>query len=169
MKTIYWIFTIISSVVVVVMLVGVFLLSPLVNEIEEIEIERDKISLSLEDHKTQLARVKKEENDARENFDRCIKINETYEAELDTIRPKLALADSLIAANLALQAQLATAQASAKRPATAEKAATPTTEKPSKGKPVTDDVNKTFTYLASDSTAVVGLAPTGYALIKKPR
>jgi hypothetical protein len=96
------------------------------------------------------------------------------QAELAAANQKQAIADSLekviatqdsllVAANAALAATPAPANA---KPAANAVAAG--SLKPSKGKPITNDTDKTFTVLNSDSALIVN-APTGYKVIRKPR
>lgn len=167
MKTKFWIIIIIVGSVVTAILMTIFILKPLAEEIEDGKAIERGLTQDVKNLKSALGEVEAEKIQAEKNFSRCTEINQAYEAELDTIRPKLAIADSLITVNAELKAQLAFAQAAGKKPA--GKTATTGTVKASKGKPVIDDASKTFTYLASDSTLVSTLAPSGYALIKKPR
>ena len=100
--------------------------------------------------------------------------NNVLSAQIETLEPMIAKADSLATANAELQAQVATLAVSKGKGGTAGKKTTATTPattvaKVAKGKPVIDDGAKTFTYLASDSALVSTLAPSGYTLVKKPR
>ncbi|MFA6354810.1 MAG: hypothetical protein WCW65_00040 [Candidatus Paceibacterota bacterium] len=90
--------------------------------------------------------------------------------ELDTIRPLALATDSIKAVAADLQKQLAIALATAKRsPSPKADAAVTAIQKKLKGNPITDDANRTFTYVASDEALVATMAPAGYKLIKKPR
>ncbi len=97
--------------------------------------------------------------------------NDEKIAELDTIRPKALIADSLAAVVATLQAENAALAAAKAKPASKSTTttATATVAKATKGNPAIDHVTKTFTYVASDSALIAKLCPKGFALVKKPR
>lgn len=166
----YWALAITASV-----LIGMLICYPIIDSARtESAMLADSIATVDSINKAKLVAANKATAEAQKELANANNIIDEYSAEGEENQ---LIADSLTAQIAEKDSLLKVAQsalASCKKPATgknakpAANAVAAGSLKPSKGKPITNDTDKTFTVLNSDSALIVN-APTGYKVIRKPR